>query len=412
MILFANTFGTEDMSDNAEPFLVRINMTARTSGTCNVNLTSDPFYQEGICKVTAVAAGGATATVDVKRTFAATTAVSDWSEGSWSDYRGWPAVVEFHPEDRLVWANCVNEPQTYWMTQTGDYTDFAKGDPLVDSDSISSPLPSRKVNGINGLVPLSEMIALTLSNEASIRSSSGPLTPTSVYNKVQGYEGSYGVRPLVVGNRVIYVQSTGSVLRDLGFDLTEDSFKGSDLTIFSNHLFTGYTITEMAYQQNPDRIVWAVRSDGKLLSMTYMREQEVVAWSWHDTNEGADLFESVCVIRGSGYDEVWFSVNRSGTSYIERMVNRMVSTAPEDQFFVDCGSTYDSTPTTSITGLTQLRQKRGCACRWRSDKRKTVCGRSLTLDTAASVVQVGRLINPTMNLNIDADLQDGLWAAR
>jgi len=57
----------------------------------------------------------------------------------------------------------------------------------------------------------------------------------------------------------------------------------------------------MAYQQEPDSLVWAVRDDGILLSMTYMREQEVLAWSWHDTNEGTDLFESVCVMPATGY---------------------------------------------------------------------------------------------------------------
>lgn len=411
----ANTFGTEDMSDGAEPFKVRINMTARTSGTCNVNLTSDPYFQDGICKITAVAVGGATATADVKRTFGATTATADWNEGSWSDYRGWPAVVEFHPEDRLMFANCTNEPQTYWMTQTANYINFWRNDPLVDSDAISSPLPSRKVNGVNGLVPLSEMIALTLSSEVSIRSSSGPLTPTSAFNKIHGWEGSYGIKPVVIGNRAVYVQSTGSVVRDLGFDLYEDSFKGSDLTIFSNHLFSGYTITEIAYQQNPDRIVWCVRSDGKLLAMTYMREQEVVAWGWHDTNDGTDLFESACVIRGSGYDEVWVSVNRGGTRYIERMAQRMASSAPEDQFFVDCGTTYDSTPTVSVTGLTHLASK---AVSVLADgvvvSGKTVsAGGVLTLDTAASVVQVGLAYKSDMEtLDIEVDLADGTAQGR
>jgi hypothetical protein len=335
----ANTYGTEDMSDNAEPFYIRIKMTARTSGICNINLSSDPFNQKGIVKITAVAADGVTATADVKRTCGGTGATADWAEGSWSPYRGWPTVVEFHPEDRLVFGNTRYEPSTYWMTKSGNYYDFSKSSPLVDSDGISSPLPSRKVNGINGFVSLGEMIAFTLSNECSIRSSSGPLSPTTAYNKIHGYEGSYGVRPVVVGNRVIYVQSTGAVVRDLGYVWSSESFEGSDITIFSKHLFTDHTIVEMAYQQNPDRLVWAVRSDGKLLSMTYMREQEVIAWTWHDTNDGTDLFESVCCKRGDGYDEVWFSVNRGGTRYIEKMVRRMASTALADQFFVDCGIT-------------------------------------------------------------------------
>jgi len=410
----ANTYGTEDMSDNAEPFYIRIIMTARTSGICNINLSSDPFYQDGIVKITAVAVGGVTATATVIRTCGAITATADWAEGSWSPYRGYPAVVEFHPEDRLMFANTYTEPQTYWMTKTGDYTNFATSDPLADDDAISSPLPSRKINGINGLVALNEMIALTLSNEVSVKSSSGPISPTTAYNKVHGWEGSYGVKPIVIGSRAIYVQSTGSIIRDLGYAWASDSFDGADLTIFSNHLFSGHTIVDMAYQQNPDRLVWAIRDDGKLLSMTYMREQEVVAWSWHDTNDGTDLFESVCCIKNGNYDEVWFSVNRGGTRYIERMKQRMTSTVLHDQFFVDCGTTFDSTATTTFT-VSQLASK---AVSVLADgvevTGKTVsAGGVLTLDTAASVVQVGLAYKSDMEtLNVEVGLADGTAQGR
>ncbi|TSA28581.1 hypothetical protein D4R71_00315 [bacterium] len=411
----ANTYGTKDMSDYALPFYVRIKMTARASGICNVNLSGDPYYHEGIVKITAVAAGGATATADVIRTCGAITDTIDWSESSWSDYRGWPAIVEFHPEDRLVFGNTHTEPYTYWMTRTGSYLDFSRSSPLQDDDGISSPLPGRKVNGINGLIPLSEMIALTLSNEVSIRSTAGPLTPTTAWNKIHGWEGSYGVKPVVVGNRAIYVQSTGTIVRDLGFDLSQESFVGADLTIFSNHLFLRHIITEIAYQQNPDRIVWAIRDDGKLLSMTYMREQEVVAWSWHDTNDGTDLFESVCTIRGSGYDEVWVAVNRNGTRYIERMVQRMASTVLEDQFFVDCGTIYEAGPSLTVTGLTHLASK---AVSVLADgvvvSGKTVSAAGvLTLDTAATIVQVGLGYKADVEtLNVEVNLADGTAQGR
>ena len=406
------TFGVEALIDDA-PYLVRMNMSSHSSGTCNADLSTDAYFQEGVAKITAVAEGGVTATADVKKNFGLTSATIDFSEGSWSDFRGWPSVVEFHPDDRLVWANCTNEPQTYWMTKTGNYINFGRSSPLVDSDGISSPLPARKINGINGLVPLAELVALTAQSNASIQSSSGPITPTTIYNRIFDYEGSFGTKPVVVGNRVIYVQATGSIIRDLEYVRgnvagSNSGFAGDDISFKSNHFFTGFTITEMAYAQNPDRLVWAIRSDGALLSLTYLQEQEVVAWTKHDTNksnapawvtetayvagnwvteDGVDYkcpsgkshtsgtfatdlaagkwvatertasFESVATIRGDGYDEVWFSVNREGQRYIERLDNRMASTEAEDQFFVDCGLTYDDDATDTITGLDHLEGK-------------------------------------------------------
>lgn len=416
-----NTSGTEDMSNNALPFLVRLNCTAYTSGTVNYDLTTDPFTQKGIAKITAVAMGGATATADVKRSIGDTIDTIDWAEGSWSDFRGWPSVVEFSPEDRLVFANTRKEPQTEWMTKPGNYYDFSRSDPLVDSDGITTNLPSRQVNGINGIVPLSELIMLTSLGEWGISPTAGNiLTPTTTQQKIFGYEGSAGVKPVVIGNRAVYVQNMGTVIRDLGYELQSDTFVGNDLRVLSDHLFTGYSILNMAFQQNPDRLVWAVRSDGILLSMTYMREQDVVAWTHHDTRGGADLFEDVCVIPSNGYNEVWFSVNRGGTRFIERMPLRMASKLPADQMFLDCAITYNGAPANVITGLEHLEGKQvgvladgNVLANYLTPM--TVTGGQITLDAVAtySKVHIGiPMVADLETLNIEIPLPDGTLQGR
>ena len=349
-----NTYGTEDMSNNAEPFWIRIRV---TSGSTNVDLSTDPFYQEGIVKVTAYTSS-TVVTGDVKRLIGATTATEDWAEGSWSDYRGWPSVVEFHPQDRLIFANTYTEPMTFWATKTGNYYDYSRSSPLVDSDGITVNLPAREVNGINNLVPLSSLLALTSASEWSLGDPGTILTPTSTEQRVNGYIGSSYVDAVVVGNRAIFVQNMGAIVQDLGYELSSYSFSGADLSVLSNHLFFGYTLMALDYQKYPYKLVYAVRSDGKLLTMTYMREQEVLAWTWHDTGVlGADCYEDVSVVPAEGYDEVWFSVKRGTKRYIERQVNRLSSTDPEDQFFVHCGVTYDGTPVSNITGLEHLEGK-------------------------------------------------------
>lgn len=339
-----NTFGTDD--NNGDPYLVRLNMTSYGSGTANIDLTTDAFYQVGVAKVTAYT-DTKHVTATVTREIGATTATIDWAEGSWSDYRGWPASVVFD-QDRLVFASTASEPQTTWMTETGNYYSFRRHSPLVDTDGISVNLPSRQLNAVNGLVPLLDLIEFTSSGEWTINSTTGNvLTPTTVQTRVNGYNGSSGVRPVVIGNRAIYVQASGNVIRDIGFELQSDGFVGSNISIISNHLFLGYNIVEMAYQQEPDSLVWAVRSDGIFLSMTYLREQDVVAWTWHET---VGTYESVCVIQGNGYKEVWVSVKRGTKRFIERFDQRMASTKTEDQFFVDCGITYhDPKPITGAT---------------------------------------------------------------
>jgi chitodextrinase len=343
-----NTYGTEDMSNNADPFLVRIVV---GSGSPTVDLTTDPFYQQGIVEITGYTSP-TQVTGNVVRRIGLTTAIPDWSEGAWSDYRGWPSVVEFDPQDRLTHGNTYWQPQTFWLTKSSNYYDFSRSDPLVDSDGITANLPSREVNGINNIVPLITLLMLTSSGEWSIGDPGTVLTPASTTVRPNGYVGASGVDCVVVGNRAIFVQQMGGLIQDLGYELTSYSFTGADLSILANHLFTGYSITSMDYQKYPGRIVFCGRSDGKLLCMTYMREQEILAWTWWDTGlDGADEYESVSVVPTTGYDELWTVVKRGSKRYIERTGNRFASTAPEDQFFVDCGVTYDGSPVDTITGL-------------------------------------------------------------
>jgi len=332
-----NTYGTEDIEINEVPFLIRATCHAFTSGTINVDLTTDPFYQEGIIEITEYVS-----TTAVKGTvlqeIAAITDTTSWAEGAWSDYRGWPSVGAFQ-DDRLCAGGTYTEPMTLKMSKTGNYESFGKNQiSLLDTDSISTNLLSRQINTLNGLVPLGDLIGFTTASEWRIGSGDDVLTPTTVRTKVQGYRGSSGITPVVIGNQVIFVQANGKVIRNLGYDDASASFTGIDLRVLSEHLLEGHTVIDMAYQQDPDSIVWILRDDGILLSLTYMQEHEVIAWSWHET-EGT--IESICVIPATGYDELWLSVSRETGRFIERMVDRMSSTDVQDQYFVDCGISYD-----------------------------------------------------------------------
>lgn len=336
----ANTFGTEDPELNTEPFLIRANMSAYTSGTANVTLTSDPFYQEGISEVTTYNNAIST-TVRIVTPFGSTSASTAWSEGSWSNYRGWPRAVRFAPQDRLTFAGTYKESNAVWMSKTGQYDSFGRNViTLLDTDGISIPLPTRQLNAINGLIALKKkMLAFTGASEWAIGAIEGSaLTPTTVNPEPQTYNGSSGIDPVVIDNQVIYMQSRGTVIRNMSFNFQDDGFTGNELNVLAKHFFQGHSIVEMAYQQEPDRTLWCLRDDGVLLTLTYMPEQEVVAWSEHET-EGT--VESICVIPASGYDELWLTVKRGNSRFIERMAQRTVSTDPQDQYFVDCGITYD-----------------------------------------------------------------------
>lgn len=344
----ADTSGTEDIELNEVPFLLRINMYSYTSGTANIDLTADPFFQDGIVRVTSFTSTTQVVT-EVLQSAGSTSRTTLWSEGSWSDYRGWPSVARFF-QDRLCFAATNTEPQTIWMTKTSNYYSFRRSQTLLDTDGITINLPSRQVNQINNMIAFKQLLAFTSSAIWSIGPISGTaLTPTSVKQDIEEYSGSSEISPAVIGTEAIYVQNDGETIRNIGFQLQVDGFTGSDANILANHLFQGYTISKMAYQRNPNSVVWCLRSDGKLLSFTYNNEQQIVAWALHDTD---GTIESICVIPGDNGDELWCAVSRDNGRFIERMIGRKQFSLT-GHVFLD--SYLEKTNTTSVvSGFTHL----------------------------------------------------------
>ncbi len=272
-----------------------------------------------------------------------------WAFEAWGGNQGYPASVAFH-QQRLCFANTTAQPQTVWMSRTNAYVDFGKSNPIADDDAVNFTIASRQVNAIRHMLTLDKLVLLTSGGEWIVAGAENDtISPSSINIKQQGYRGSSTVPPQVIGNTALYLQDKGSTVRDLGYEFASDSYTGNDLTILSSHLVQGYTIEEWAYQQVPFTCLWCVRDDGVLLSMTYMREQQVIGWHRHDTDGEV---ESVCVISEGTEDALYIAVKRTigGVTkrYVERMNTRYI-TDIKNAFFVDSGLSYDGRNTGATT---------------------------------------------------------------
>lgn len=262
-------------------------------------------------------------------------------------------------EQRLAFASTINEPQAVWMSQSANYENFGYSKPVAKaSDAVTFRIRARQVNEIRAMLPVKGLMLLTSGAEwlVSGGSNSDAITPGAIKIDNQGYRGAAKVQPAAIGNVILFAQARGGVIRDFSYDFTADGFVGNDLTILARHLFEGRTIVAWAYAQAPYSIVWVVLDDGSLVSLTYMKEHEVWAWTHHDSPAGA-AFEDVAVIEEGNEDVPYFVVRRtidgSTVRYIERLHTREFS-AIEDAFFVDCGLSYSGAPATTISGLDHL----------------------------------------------------------
>jgi hypothetical protein len=314
----------------------------------------------------------------------------------------YPSVTGYY-QQRKLFANTDNKPQTVWFSRTGNYANMSVSTPTKDDDAITASIAARQVNEIRHLVPLTDMIVLTSGGEWKISGVDKVITPSSIRIEPQGYRGATKVPPVIIGNTVLYIQR-GELVRDLGYAFESDSYTGNDLSVLARHLFDGYSIADWTYALSPDSIVWAVRSDGTMLALTYMREHEV--WGWHrHTTDGT--FESVASVAEGDENAVYVVVRRNiggaNKRYIERLHTRVFSSV-EDCFFLDCALTYDGAAADEISGLDHLNGETVSAL---ADGNVitglTVTNGTVTLPYNASVVHVGLPYTCEIEtLNLDA----------
>ena len=291
---------------------------------------------------------------------------TDWRLGAF--YIGsYPSTVAIY-EQRLVFASTANQPQTLYFSTGGDYENFTPG---VDADSaLTYTIGSNTVDVIRYLSSSRALLLGTSGGEFAVRSSGTdePLTPTNAQIKKQSAYGSADVQPVQAGNAVLFLHRALRKVRELTYSYNTDSYVAPDLTILSEHI-TENGVSEMAYQQEPDSIVWMVRADGVLLGMTYRREEQVVAWHEHKiggTYTGTHgsfasatydygLVESVATVPSATEDELYLivkrTVNGSTARYIEYMKSWDFGTDLQDAFFVDSGLTFTGETSTLSSGI-------------------------------------------------------------
>lgn len=341
--------GLGNLDDTGALILLRLRA-VEVSGEAGYELQAESFLQEGVVRITETVTPRK-AVVTIERAPGADDWTSDWAEGSFSPKSGYPSCVFFY-QDRLGLAGTREEAQTIWFSKTGSHGDFghARG-VLEDSDGFCINLSGKKLNAIHSVAVAGKLLVFTAGSEWTV-SASGALTPYNVQIEQQSERGSSRTASVMVGNKALFVQARGGALRDFYYDYNSASYTGSDLTLRAKHLFFNQEIREVCYQQEPDNLIWCVLSGGELAALTYLAEENLCAWTHHDTQ---GFFRSACVIPNRGYDEVWFAVERGGKYFIEKLLRRLSSKEPQDQVFLDASvSKKSETAFSELGGLSHL----------------------------------------------------------
>lgn len=322
-----------------------------------------------------------------------------WEEGAWSDYRGYPRACAFF-EQRLFLAGSASDPTVVWSSKSAAFEDFSDGPD--DDDALLYRAASGRADVIRWLSGGRVLAAGTSAGEYALGASNQneALTPDNMRMLLQTNYGTSQCPPVRVNEAVLYPQRDGEPsnaarkIREYTYDFTSDKFNSVDITIFAEHI-TGSGITRMAYQMQPDPMIWCVREDGQLAVCTYERLQEVVAWHRHILG-GNGLAQAVGVCAGASGDDVYLVVERtidgSTVRYVEVVMPAFEPYIHDkaDAVMVDSSLTYSGSSTSTITGLWHLRGEDVKILNNGNVESQTVSSTgSVTLDAATTKAQIG-----------------------
>jgi hypothetical protein len=291
------------------------------------------------------------------------------------------------------------------MSQTGSYYNFNISRPIQADDAIEGSIVSGQLNEIKSMVSVPTGLVL-LTSKANWLVSAGTgaaITPIDIVANAHSYNGTSDVPPIIANFDILFVQSKGSIVRDLTFNFYTQIYTGTDISVLSSHLFYGHTILEWAWAEEPFKVVWVVRDDGIALSLTFLKEQELIGWAHSDTD---GLFKSVAtVVEEVDFgltDSIYFVIERvingNTVKYIEVLETRLFDDDAVNAWCVDAGLRYVGAPATDFSGAEHLAAKdvTGLADGVIIPSFTMPTDGNFTLPTPASVVTVGLPFEPQL----------------
>ncbi len=338
-----------------------------TSNFITINIPANATYKEAVVYKKQNGRFGYLATVGTGATYrdiGATIFTADSppeNKNILTSANEYPGSVGYF-QQRLCFGGTIKEPEKVWMSRSGRFSNFSSSSPVKSDDAISFTAAGRQINEVRHLVDAGSLVMFTSGAEwVAQGSDSSAITPTSINLKQTSYNGSSFIPPLAVNGNVLYMQARGSVIRDLAYEMASDGYRGNDLTVFSSHFFEGYEIVDWCFQQTPNSIVWAVRDDGAVLGLTYIKEHMI--FGWHQHNFGGAV-ENLCTIPNAKEDEVYLVVRREingvESRYLEKLTTRF-SIDGSKLIFMDATKTFNFSAASSnpvvLSGLEHLEGK-------------------------------------------------------
>ncbi len=351
-----------DGLDNQDVYYrIGVKTGAFTSGSISLTLSYTAGSQIGVARITGFTSSTSVSAALVE-SLGGTAATSDWAEGEWSDYRGYPSAVSLY-EGRLWWAG-ITKIQGSISDAFDSFDDTETG----DSGPFNRSIGSGPVNQINWLAPLLRLAIGTDGGELTARSSSfdEPLTPTNFNIKTSSTQGSTTTAAVIVDRMALYAHRSGNRLMQFMMDANDGDYQSIDLSQLAPDIGSP-GIVRIAAQRKPDTRIHCIRSDGTAAVLVLDRVENVLCWTEVETD---GEIEDVVVLPGTTEDGVYYSVARTidGASvrYLEKWALESDCQGGAVNKQADAFLEFSGNGSATVSGLSHLEGE--TVCLWADGK--------------------------------------------
>lgn len=359
---------------------------ALTAETTNV--TGNVEEKWGLIKITAFT-NARNVTFSTERALSTTSLHSSqqWQFSRFGNTGSFPKKVTFN-EGRCIFGNFADGNNVISGSKSNSITDFepGEGDQGTVTAATAFDFKLTELQDIKWLQPSQRLIIGDVNGVYSITGGNVGINAVQppIFRKIADSKCT-DLKPIFLESTTFYVHQNGKKVAALDYRQGEFSgFQYRDASIFAEHLLTD-GIVNWTFK---DGLIWAITTNGLLRGFTFNEQFGVNAWHRHTLTNGA-----ASSIATSG-DKVYFAmertINSSDVQYIEYLSPSIQSKDQDDTICVDCAFTYDSTSTSTISGLSHLEgEEVEILADGASATNATVSSGEISLTLAASTVQLG-----------------------
>tara|TARA_R100001480_G_scaffold15960_3_gene24842 strand:- start:1809 stop:4046 length:2238 start_codon:yes stop_codon:yes gene_type:complete len=263
-------------------------------GNLNGSRTISAVIDENTYEITAGANATASALGGGRPRIQTGAATTEWQEQSYSSVRGFPAAVTFH-QNRLWFGGTLAQPDGIWGSRTGEYFNFDVGD-ASDNDALDLTANVGEIFSIRHLVSNRDLQVFTSGSELFVQAPTDkPVTPANATIRRQTPFGSSFVKPVVFDGATLFIQKTGSAMREFLFTDAEASYTSVAVSSLAPHLILDpvqQTSIKGALNRS-ESYAFLLNNDGTIAVFYSIRGDKKAGWSLWDTQ---GKWHSICSV--------------------------------------------------------------------------------------------------------------------